>query len=56
LVASDIRSIEDLRGKKVNFGPRDSGTYTTAMAVFKALGIEPDVMTLPHPIALDKLR
>jgi uncharacterized protein len=56
LVASDIRSIEDLRGKKVNFGPRDSGTYTTAMAVFKALGIEPDVTTLPHPLALDKLR
>jgi uncharacterized protein len=56
LVASDIRSIEDLRGKKVNFGPRDSGTYTTAMAVFKALGIEPDVAALPHPLALDKLR
>jgi uncharacterized protein len=56
LVASDIRSIEDLRAKKVNFGPRDSGTYTTAMAVFKALGIEPDVTTLPHPLALDKLR
>ena len=56
LVASDIRSIEDLRGKKVNFGPRDSGTYTTATAVFKALGIEPDVTTLPHPLALDKLR
>src|SRR5215472_14017748 len=56
LVASDIRSIEDLRGKKVNFGPRDSGTYTTATAVFTALGIEPDVTTLPHPLALDKLR
>jgi uncharacterized protein len=56
LVASDIRSIEDLRGKKVNFGPRDSGTYTTATAVFKALGIEPDVTTMSHPLALDKLR
>ena len=56
IAGSDIRSIEDLRGKKVNFGPRDSGTYTTATAVFKALGIEPDVTTLPHPLALDKLR
>ena len=56
IAGSDIRSIEDLRGKKVNFGPRDSGTYTSATAVFKALGIEPDVTTLPHALALDKLR
>ena len=56
IAGSDIRSIQDLRGKKVNFGPRDSGTYTSATAVFKALGIEPDVTTLPHALALDKLR
>ena len=35
LAGPDIQSIEDLRGKKVNFGLRDSGTYTTAMAVFR---------------------
>jgi uncharacterized protein len=52
----DIQSIEDLRGKKVNFGLRDSGTYTTATAVFRALGVEPDVTNLPHSLALDKLR
>ena len=56
IAGSDIRSIGDLSGKKVNFGPRDSGTYTTATAVFNALGIVPDVTTLPHPLALDKLR
>ena len=56
LAAGDIQSIDDLRGKKVNFGLRDSGTYTTAMAVFKALEVEPDVTTLPHPLALDRLR
>jgi hypothetical protein len=56
LTGPDIQSIEDLRGKKVNFGPRDSGTYTTATAVFRALGFEPDVTNLPHPLALDKLR
>lgn len=56
LTGPDIQSIEDLRGKKVNFGLRDSGTYTTATAVFRALGVEPDVTNLPHPLALDKLR
>jgi uncharacterized protein len=56
LVSADIHSIDDLRGKKVNFGLRDSGTYTTATAVFKALGVEPEVVTLPHPLALDRLR
>jgi uncharacterized protein len=56
LVSADIHSIDDLRGKKVNFGLRNSGTFTTATAVFKVLGVEPEVMTLPHPLALDRLR
>jgi len=56
LAGPDIQSIDDLRGKKVNFGLHDSGTYTTATAVFKAFGIEPDVTNVPHPLALDRLR
>jgi TRAP-type uncharacterized transport system substrate-binding protein len=56
LTGPDIQSIQDLRGKKVNFGLRDSGTYTTATAVFRALGVEPDVTNLPNTLALDKLR
>jgi TRAP-type uncharacterized transport system substrate-binding protein len=56
LVGPDIQSIDDLRGKKINFGLRDSGTYTTATTIFKALGVEPDVTNLPQAIALDKLR
>jgi uncharacterized protein len=56
LAGPDIQSIDDLRGKKVNFGLRDSGTYTTATAVFKAVGVEPEVTHLPHPLALDNLR
>jgi len=39
LAGPDIQSIEDLKEKKVNFGLRDSGTHTTAMAVFHALGV-----------------
>src|SRR5260370_34348623 len=56
LAGPDIQSIEDLKGKKVNFGLRASGTDATVMAVFDALGVKPDVPNLPHPLALDKLR
>jgi len=56
LAGPDIQSIDDLTGKKVNFGQRDSGTYTTATTIFKVLEVEPDVTKLPHPLALDKLR
>src|SRR5262249_31138427 len=50
LAGPDIRSIEDLKEKKVNFGLSNSGTYTTAMAVFHALGVEPDVTNFPYPL------
>jgi len=56
LAGPDIQSIDDLSGKKVNFGLRDSGTYTTATTLFKGFGVEPDVTSLPQPLALDKLR
>jgi TRAP-type uncharacterized transport system substrate-binding protein len=56
LAGPDIQSIDDLGGRKVNFGLRDSGTHTTATTVFKALGVEPDVTNLPQPLAFDKLR
>ncbi len=56
LAGPDVQSIDDLRGKKVNYGLRDSGTYTTATAIFKALGVEPEATSLPHPLALDQLR
>jgi uncharacterized protein len=56
LAGPDIQSIDDLRGKQVNFGLHDSGTYTTAAAVFKVMGVEPEVTILPQPLALDKLR
>jgi TRAP-type uncharacterized transport system substrate-binding protein len=56
LAGPEIQSFDDLAGKKVSFGPRDSGTYTTATAVFGALGVQPEVTNLAHPLALDKLR
>jgi TRAP-type uncharacterized transport system substrate-binding protein len=56
LVGRDIQSVQDLSGKKVNFGPRDGGTYTTATNVFNALSVNVEMTNLAQPIALDKLR
>jgi uncharacterized protein len=56
LAGPDIQSIGGLRGKKVNFGLRDSGTYTTATTIFNTLGVQSEVTTYPQPIALDRLR
>ena len=56
LVGPDIQSLSDLQGKKVNFGRHNSGTYITATNIFKAVGVQPNVTTLPHPLALDQLR
>jgi uncharacterized protein len=56
LAGPDIQSLHDLQGKKVNFGRPDGGTYITGTNIFKAMGVQPVVTTLPHPLALDQLR
>src|SRR3954464_7003363 len=40
LARNDIRTIEDLRDKKVNFGPAGSGSSLTGTIVFQRLGIQ----------------
>ena len=56
LVGRDILAVQDLAAKKVNFGPRDGGTYTTATNIFNALGINVEMTNFSQPVALDKLR
>ncbi|MEM7043650.1 MAG: TAXI family TRAP transporter solute-binding subunit [Pseudomonadota bacterium] len=56
LASTDIQSIYDLAGKKVNFGRTGSGTSMTASVVFDALGIEVDVTLHEHKAALEMLR
>jgi TRAP-type uncharacterized transport system substrate-binding protein len=56
LVAStDIQSIEELEGKKVNFGPPSSGSYLTASLIFDALGIGVEPLDDDYEIAMNKL-
>ena len=56
LAKSEHASIDDLVGKRVNFGTEGSGTFMTASLIFDDLGIEVDVRSDPEPIALEKLR
>ncbi len=56
LAREDIASVDQLAGRKVNFGTEGSGTFMTAGIVFDELGVEVGVTTLPEPEALASLR
>ncbi|MEJ2378667.1 MAG: TAXI family TRAP transporter solute-binding subunit [Pseudolabrys sp.] len=56
LARNDIHSIEDLRGKKVNLGPKGSASSLTGAIVFQRLGIEIKQSNLSYPVALKKLK
>ena len=56
LAKTDIRSIEDLRGKKVNFGPPGSGSSLTGTIVFQRLGVQVEQVSIDQQSALQKLR
>ena len=56
LARSDIRSIEDLRGKKVNFGPAGSASSLTGTIVFQRLGVQVEQVLLDNPTAMQKLK
>jgi len=52
----NIRSIEDLRGKKVNFGPAGSGSSLTGPIIFQRAGVKVEQTQFDNPVALQKLR
>ncbi len=52
----NITDIKQLRGKKVNFGGKGSGTYMTAETVFSALGIKVKPLVHGYEDALEKVR
>ncbi len=56
LARSDIKSIEDLRGKKVNFGPAGSASSLTGSIVFQRLGVQVEPVNLDNPTAMQKLK
>ena len=54
--ASEVNSIDDLKGRPVNFGAEGSGTEITGRLVFEALGIEVKQVHLSDEEALQKLK
>jgi TRAP-type uncharacterized transport system substrate-binding protein len=56
LARTDIKSIEDLRGKKVSFGPAGSASSLTGTIIFQRLGVEVEQVLVDNPSALQKLQ
>jgi TRAP transporter TAXI family solute receptor len=56
LAGADIKSIEDLRGKKVSFGPAGSASSLTGTIVFQRLGVKVEHVLLDNATALQKLK
>jgi TRAP-type uncharacterized transport system substrate-binding protein len=56
LARDEIKSIEDLRGKKVSFGPAGSASSLTGTIVFQRLGVQVEQVLVDNPSALQKLK
>jgi TRAP transporter TAXI family solute receptor len=56
LAGVDIKSIEDLRGKKVSFGPAGSASSLTGTIVFQRLGVKVEQVLFDNATALQKLK
>src|SRR2546427_10608736 len=56
LARTDIKSIEDLRGKKVSFGPAGSASSLPGTIVFQRLGVEVEHVLLDNATALQRLK
>ena len=56
LARTDVTKMEDLRGKKVSFGPAGSASSLTGTIVFQRLGIQVEQVLYDNPTALQKLK
>src|SRR6202171_1567675 len=56
LVRNDIKSYDDLRGKKVNFNLKDSQTEVTAEIIFRMLNVEVQRSNYDNDEAIKKLK
>jgi uncharacterized protein len=56
LARDEIKTIEDLRGKKVSFGPAGSASSLTGTIIFQRLGVQVEQVLYDNPTALQKLK
>jgi TRAP-type uncharacterized transport system substrate-binding protein len=55
-VRPEIRSLQDLAGKKVNFNTLGTAAAYSGPLIFSRLGINVDKTFIPHPLALQQMR
>src|SRR5450432_460881 len=55
-VRPEIRSLQDLAGKKVNFNTQGTAAAYSGPLIFSRLGINAEKMFIPHPLALEQMR
>jgi TRAP transporter TAXI family solute receptor len=56
LAKRDIKSLEDLRGKKVSFGPAGSGSSLTGTIIFQRLGIQVQQVNIDTSSGMQQLK
>jgi TRAP transporter TAXI family solute receptor len=56
LAGPNIRNVEDLRGKKVSFGPAGSASSLTGTIVFQRLGVGVEQVLVDNATALQQLK
>jgi TRAP transporter TAXI family solute receptor len=56
LASTDVKTIEDLRGRKVSFGPAGSASSLTGTIVFQRLGVQVEQVLVDNASALQKLK
>src|SRR6266403_3517325 len=55
-VRPEIKSLQDLVGKKVNFNTQGTAAAYSGPLIFSRLGINVEKMFIPHQIALEQMR
>src|SRR4051794_34721062 len=55
-VRPEIRSLDDLSGKKVNFNTQGTAAAYSGPLIFSRLGLNVEKMFIPHQVALEQMR
>src|SRR5713226_2752402 len=55
-VRPEIKSLQDLEGKKINFNTQGTAAAYSGPLIFSRLGLNVEKMFIPHPVALEQMR
>jgi TRAP-type uncharacterized transport system substrate-binding protein len=55
-VRPEIQSLDDLKGKKVNFNSQGTAAAYSGPLIFSRLGLDVEKMFIPHQVALEQMK